>query len=54
MCASSRESDEELRIPYANELSTDGPIQKMPKFHKTLRACIRQLNKKEKMREGTQ
>jgi hypothetical protein len=47
-CASNRESDEEeLRIPYANELCTDGPVHKLPEFHKTLRACVRQLDKGE-------
>ena len=41
-CASGCKSDEEeLRIPYANELCTDGPVHKLPEFHKTLRACIR-------------
>jgi hypothetical protein len=46
--ASGRESDEEeLRIPNTNEFCTDGPVHKSPEFHKTLRACIRQLDKGE-------
>jgi hypothetical protein len=49
-CASGHVSDEEeLRIPYANELElcTDRPVHKLPAFHKTLRACIRQLDRGE-------
>jgi exonuclease VII small subunit len=46
-CASGRESDEDLRIPYANELATDGPVYKSPEFHRTLRASLTQLDKGE-------
>jgi hypothetical protein len=46
--ASGRESNEEIRIPYANELSTDGPVYKSPEFHRSWKACITQLDIGEK------
>jgi hypothetical protein len=47
-CVSGSESDEEVRIPYVDELSTDGPVHKTPGFHRSLRACIRKLDQGEK------
>jgi hypothetical protein len=40
----SAKKDEEIRLPYADDLCTDGPVYKSPEFHRSLRACITKLD----------